>query len=119
MNASERVTALANGISDGLNCLAQFRALRAEPPTASAAELNDWRDVLDRMQKSLEAIMAGEAVTDLRVSGDLVRCVESVRVRLSAVAPSAPLDASLFDLADAAWVELAKAMQPGDRQEIP
>src|SRR5262245_27227284 len=114
MDASERVTILANAISEGINYLAYIRSLHAEPPVASSEQLAEWRKALDDLQTSLKTIQedqgAGHVQTSLQVSSDLVLCIENVRAHLSAIAPGAQLPASLFHLVDAAWAEMVKTL---------
>src|SRR5687767_4695039 len=97
---AHRVREIAAAISDGLNCLALIRSLKAAPPVADSATLEDWRTTLDDLQSGLKAVLLGEAVTTLRVNRDLLRSIEDVRAHLSAISAAAPLPATLFNLVD-------------------
>ena len=113
MDASEQATVLANAISEGINTLAHIRSLRAAPPLASAAELTEWREALDRAQSAfaeLQAkIQAGTAQTSFRVTSDLVRSFADVRAHLAEIAPGAQIPSTLFDLIDVAWSDITRA----------
>lgn len=116
MDASEQVSILANAISEGINYIAYIRSLHADPPVVSAEELLEWRKALDDFQDSLKILQDGVAghvmETSLKVSSDLVRCIENVRAHLSTITPGARLPASLFDLVDVVWAEVIKFMRP-------
>ena len=113
MDASEHATIIANAISEGINYLAHIRSLRAAPPIVSAAELEEWSGIFDQTQSAFAElqteIQAGKAQTSMRLTSDLVRSFADVRTHLSEIAPGAQLPATLFDLVEVAWSEVAKA----------
>lgn len=114
MTISERTDRLSSGFQDGINCISQLRELRVDPPFVSAAELEEWRETLDRTQSTFTEIQleiqAEKAWTSLRLTSDLVRSVEDIRTHLSGIAPGSQLPATLFALVEVAWSEFAKAM---------
>lgn len=113
MDPSERATILANAISEGINCLAHIRSLRAAPPPVSAAELEEWSGIFDQTQSAFAdlqaAIQAGKAQTSMRLTSDLVRSFADVRTHISEIAPGAQLPPTLFDLVEVAWSEVARS----------
>jgi hypothetical protein len=115
MDASEQVSILANAFSEGINYVAYIRSLHADPPAISAEELLEWRKALDDFQDSLKTLQGGVpgyvVETSLKVSSDLVHCIENVRAHLSTITPGTQLPTSLFDLVDVAWTEVVKAMR--------
>ena len=114
MTPTDRANEMAWAIQDGINCLFQLRELRADPPFVSAAELEEWREAIDRAQSAFAEMQvemqAGRGWTSLRLTGDLARSFADVCAHLSEIAPGAQLQATLFDLVDVAWSEFAKAM---------
>lgn len=108
----DRLREIAGGISEGLNCLAFIRSLKAAPPASDAAELDEWRTTLDSLQSGLKAVLAGEVVTTFRVNPDLLRSIEDVHAQLSAISAGAPIPATLFNLVDLAWTEFERTMGP-------
>ena len=114
MDASDQAAALANAFSDGINCIAYIRTLHADPPAVSAEELLELRKALDDFQDSLKTFQGGVpgyvVETSLKVSSDLVHCIENVRAHLSTITPGAQLPTSFFDLIDVAWAEIFKTM---------
>jgi hypothetical protein len=109
MDASEHATLLAIAISEGINCLAYMRSLRAAPPLVSAAELEEWSEIFARTQSAFAELQAGKAQTSMRLTSELVRSFADVHTHLSEIAPGAQLPATLFDLVDIAWSEVAKS----------
>ncbi len=101
---------IASAISEGINYLASIRSLKASPPVAEPAEIDDLRTTLDKLQSGLKAVLAGEVVTTMRVSRDLLRSIEDVHAHLSTISLGAPLPATLFNLVDLAWTELERTM---------
>jgi hypothetical protein len=69
MTPSERVTNLANAISNGMNCIAHLRSLRAAPPTATVEDLEAWRDTLAQCFRRPTCWIAGGCVAALLVTG--------------------------------------------------
>lgn len=109
---AHRYREVAGEISDGLNCLALLRSLKADPPVADSATLDDWRTTLDSLQSGLNAILAGEFVTSLRVSNDLLRNIQDINAALSRISAGVSLPATLFYLVDVAWREIERTMGP-------
>jgi hypothetical protein len=113
MDASVHATLLAIAISEGIDHLAYIRSLRAAPPPSSAAELEEWSDIFARAQSAFAElqtqIQAGKAQASMRLTSDLVRCFADVRAHLSEIVPGAQLPATLFDLVEVAWSEVAKS----------
>lgn len=107
---AHRYREIAVEISEGLNCLALIRSLEAAPPASDSATLEDWHTILDNLQSGLKAVLAGEVVTTLRVTPDLLGRIEDVHAHLSMISPGAPLPATLFDQIDRAWAEFEGAM---------
>jgi hypothetical protein len=117
MTPTERVTNLANAISDGMNCVSHLRSLRAAPPLATAEDLEAWRDTLARCNAALEIVQGGAVdglplASSWRPSDDVVPAIEQVHACLSAITPGVELPPTLFDLADVAWTELTAAARP-------
>lgn len=106
---------IAEAISEGLNCLALIRSLKAAPSIADSATLEDWRTTLDDLQKALKAVTAGNVVASLHVTCDLLRSIENVCTHLSIISSGAPLPVTLFQMSDIAWEELEKTIpvKPG------
>ena len=113
MDPSEHATILANAISEGINSLAHIRSLRAAPALVSAAELEEWIGIFDQTQSAFAelqtATQAGRAQTSMRLTSDLVRSFADVRTHLSEIAPGSQLPATLFDLVEVAWSEVARS----------
>lgn len=113
MTVSERATDQASAVQDFINCLFYLRSLRAAPPIASTAELEEWGEIFDRAQRTFaelqEEIQAGRAETSLPLTSVLLRSTADIRARLSAISPGAQLPAPLFDLVEVAWSELMPA----------
>jgi Uma2 family endonuclease len=107
-----RLHEIAGAISDGLNCLALIQSLKADPPVADSAQLDDWRTTMDNFQSGLKAILAGEVVTSLRVSSDLLRNIQDINADLSRLSAGVSLPATLFYLVDVAWRESERPMGP-------
>lgn len=114
MDASEKATILAGAVSEGINCVAYIRSLRAEAHVANSGELSAWREAIDRAESGFAEmqleVAAGRAQTSILVTSDLLSSLEDVRAHLSMIAPGAQLPAALFDRVEVAWSELAKAM---------
>lgn len=110
MDATEQATIVANAISDGINALAHIRSLRTGPYLVSAAELEEWSGIFDRIQLTFAeievAVRAGRAQTSLQITSNLVHSFADLRAYLSTIAPGTQLPATLFDLIDIAWSEL-------------
>ena len=100
-------------IQEATNCLFYLRELRAAPLFVKAEELEEWGEYFDRVQRAFAEIavevQAGRAQTSLRLSSDFTRSFADVRAHLSVIAPGAQLPATLFDLVEVAWSEVAKA----------
>ena len=115
MTATDRANELAWAVQDGINCLSHLRALRADPPLVSAADLEEWGGIFDRTLSTFAQIQAeiqaGKAQTSLRLTSDLVRSFADVRAHLSAVVPGMQLSATVFDLVEVAWSEFAKSVK--------
>ncbi len=113
MDASEHATLLAIAISEGIDCLAYIRSLRADPPLVSAEELDEWIGICARTRSAFAElqteIQAGKAQTSMRLTSDLVRSFADVSTHLSEIAPGAQLPATLFDLIEVAWSEVGKS----------
>lgn len=112
MTASERAHDVGTAIQDGFNCLFHLRELRADPPLVNAAELEEWSGIIDRIQLTFAEIEVevreGRAQTSLQITSDLVRSFADLRAHLSTMVAGAKLPATLFDLVELAWSELAK-----------
>jgi hypothetical protein len=115
MTATDRANELAWAVQDGYNCLFHLRELRAASPLVSAAELEEWSEIFDRIQLTFAEIevevRAGRAQTSLQITSDLVRSFADLRAHLSTIAPGAQLPTTLLDLVDVAWSEFAKAVK--------
>jgi Uma2 family endonuclease len=109
---AHRVREIAAAISEGINCLAFIRSLKVASPVADSTTLDHWHTTLDDLQSGLKAVLAGEAVTSLRVNRDLLRSIEDVHVHLSVISAGAPLPATLFNLVDLAWAEIERTIGP-------
>jgi hypothetical protein len=114
MSATERASASAGDITEGITEIAGVRALRAAPPIAEQTELRAFADTLGRMKAALEAVVAaGQAAggcTSLRISDALLRNVDAVQAHVATIAPGAPHPEERVDRLDLAWIEVEKAM---------
>ena len=74
----------------------------------------ELRKALDDFQDSLKTFHDGGpgyvVETTLKVSSDLVHCIENVRAHLSTITPGAQLPTSFFDRVDVAWAEIFRTM---------
>jgi hypothetical protein len=118
MTASGRVAAIANAISDGINCIHHLRSLRATPSTATAEDSDAWRDTLAQCSSALEIVRTGmldgrPLIASWQPSDAVVPAIEDVRACLATLTPGSPLPPILFDLADVAWAELTAAGTTG------
>ena len=118
MTATDRANELAWAVQDGTNCLFALRALRADPPVVSAAELEEWGAIFDRTQSAFAElqieIQAGKAWTSIRLTSTLVRSFAEVRTHLAEIAPGAHIPATLFELVEVAWSEVTKTEFHGE-----
>src|ERR1044072_7962402 len=109
---AHRAREIASEIAEGIDCLAFIRSLKAAPPVADSAALEEWCTTLDDFQNGLRAVLAGEVVTSLRVNRDLLGSIEDVYAHLSVISAGAPLPATLFNVVDVAWTEIERTMGP-------
>jgi hypothetical protein len=108
MTPSERVTLVANAISDGMNCVAHLQSLRASPPVVSGEDIETWLQTMEECKRAIQIVKKGEVeghpvTTSWQPNDKLIAAIESFLAQLPAIAPGAQIPPSVFDLADTLW----------------